>query len=122
MLETRRVLAQPQLAVDVSCVQVPVFHGIAQTVVVQGTLPLALAQAEACWERAPGLQMDEGGEADSASPVTQIRGDLGVRLARVREDIDGQGALSFWTVADNIKTGAAYNAVLLVETLLKDYL
>ena len=37
-------------------------------------------------------------------------------------DIDGQGDLSFWTVADNIKTGAAYNAVLLVEKLLKDYL
>ena len=122
MLEARRVLGQPQLAVDVSCVQVPVFHGIAQTVVVQGTLPLALAQAEACWERAPGLQMDEGGEADSASPVRQIRADLGVRIARVREDIDGQGDLSFWTVADNIKTGAAYNAVLLVEKLLKDYL
>ncbi|MCU5786347.1 aspartate-semialdehyde dehydrogenase [Alloalcanivorax marinus] len=123
MLESRRVLGQPQLVVDVSCVQVPVFHGIAQTVTVQGTLPLGLAQAEACWDRAPGLQMDEGGEdAGSASPVTQIRGDLGVRLARVREDIDGQGALSFWTVADNIKTGAAYNAVLLVEKLIKDYL
>ena len=65
---------------------------------------------------------DADDEADGASPVRQIRADLGVRIARVREDIDGQGDLSFWTVADNIKTGAAYNAVLLVEKLLKDYL
>lgn len=122
MLEARRVLGQPQLAVDVSCVQVPVFHGLSQTVVVQGTMPITLAQAEACWQDAPGLQMDADDEADGASPVRQIRADLGVRIARVREDIDGQGDLSFWTVADNIKTGAAYNAVLLVEKLLKDYL
>ena len=122
MLEARRVLGQPQLAVDVSCVQVPVFHGLSQTVVVQGTMPITLAQAEACWHDAPGLQMDADDEADGASPVRQIRADLGVRIARVREDIDGQGDLSFWTVADNIKTGAAYNAVLLVEKLLKDYL
>ncbi len=122
MLEARRVLGQPQLAVDVSCVQVPVFHGLSQTVVVQGTMPITLAQAEACWRDAPGLQLDADDEADGASPVRQIRADLGVRIARVREDIDGQGDLSFWTVADNIKTGAAYNAVLLVEKLLKDYL
>ncbi|QVL44445.1 MAG: aspartate-semialdehyde dehydrogenase [Alcanivorax sp.] len=122
MLEARRVLGQPQLALDVSCVQVPVFHGLSQTVVVQGTMPITLAQAEACWQDAPGLQMDADDEADGASPVRQIRADLGVRIARVREDIDGQGDLSFWTVADNIKTGAAYNAVLLVEKLLKDYL
>jgi len=122
MLEARRVLGQPQLAVDVSCVQVPVFHGLSQTVVVQGTMPITLAQAESCWRDAPGLQLDADDEADGASPVRQIRADLGVRIARVREDIDGQGDLSFWTVADNIKTGAAYNAVLLVEKLLKDYL
>lgn len=122
MLEARRVLGQPQLALDVSCVQVPVFHGLSQTVVVQGTMPITLAQAEACWRDAPGLQLDADDEADGASPVRQIRADLGVRIARVREDIDGQGDLSFWTVADNIKTGAAYNAVLLVEKLLKDYL
>lgn len=122
MLEARRVLGQPHLAVDVSCVQVPVFHGLSQTVVVQGTVPITLAQAEACWRDAPGLQLDADDEADGASPVRQIRADLGVRIARVREDIDGQGDLSFWTVADNIKTGAAYNAVLLVEKLLKDYL
>jgi len=122
MLESRRVLGQPHLAVDVSCVQVPVFHGLSQTVVVQGTVPITLAQAEACWREAPGLQLDADDEADGASPVRQIRADLGVRIARVREDIDGQGDLSFWTVADNIKTGAAYNAVLLVEKLLKDYL
>ena len=122
MLEARRVLGQPQLAVDVSCVQVPVFHGLSQTVVVQGTMPITLAQAEACWRDAPGLQLDADDEADGASPVRQIRADLGVRIARVREDIDGQGDLSFWTVADNIKTGAAYNAVKVVEKLLKDYL
>lgn len=122
MLESRRVLGRPELAVDATCVQVPVFHGLAQSVVVEGPLPLTLAQAEGCWDAAPGLVMDEGGEGDAASPVKQIRGEPRVRIARVREDVDGQGTLRFWTVADNIKTGAALNAVLLVEKLLKDYL
>ncbi|ASK34005.1 aspartate-semialdehyde dehydrogenase [Alloalcanivorax mobilis] len=122
MLETRRVLGQPDLAVDVTCVQVPVFHGLSQSVRVQGTLPVTLAQAEACWDHAPGVHMDNGAEGDGASPVKQILDTLTVRIARVREDIDGQGSLSFWTVADNIKTGAAHNGVLLVEALIKDYL
>ena len=122
MLESRRVLGQPQLAVDATCVQVPVFHGLAQSVSVQGLLPITLAQAEACWEAAPGLRMDEGGDTDSASPARHIHGEPHVRIARVREDLDGLGMLHFWTVADNIKVGAALNAVLLVEKLLKDHL
>lgn len=122
MLELRRVLGQATLAVDVSCVQVPVFHGLSQSVAVQGALPIALAQAEMCWEGAPGVAMDEGGEGDHASPVKQLLNPPSVRIARVREDIDGQGVLRFWTVADNVKTGAGRNAALLVEALIKDYL
>ncbi|AFT70907.1 Semialdehyde dehydrogenase, NAD binding domain protein [Alloalcanivorax dieselolei B5] len=118
MLEARRVLGRPDLAVDVSCVQVPVFHGLSQVVVVRGSLPIGLAQAQACWDEAPGLAQDDGGEGDGASPVRQVKEEPLVRLARAREDVDGQGELSFWTVADNIKAGAARNAVLLVEQLL----
>src|SRR5699024_6808133 len=58
MLESRRVLGQPQLTVDATCVQVPVFHGLAQTVIVEGRVPITLAQAQACWEAVPGLRMD----------------------------------------------------------------
>lgn len=122
MLETRRVLGLPALMIDAACVQVPVFHGLSQSVMVQGALPIGLAQAQECWDSAPGVAMDDGGDGDGASPVKQILNPAAVRIARVREDVDGQGTLSFWTVADNVKTGAARNAALLVEALIKDYL
>lgn len=56
------------------------------------------------------------------SPVAMVEGEPRVRLSRIREDMEGTGAISYFSVADNVRWGAALNAVKIVEKLLKDYL
>jgi aspartate-semialdehyde dehydrogenase len=122
MLETRRVLADQPLSVQVTTVRVPVFYGHGQSVSVRSIQPLAMAQALSVWEGQNDLDVLENDDPQAMSPVASVEGEPRLRISRTREDMEGSGGLSYFSVADNVRWGAALNAVKVVEKLLKDYL
>lgn len=122
ILEARRVLAGQPLSVQVTMVRVPVFYGHGQSVTLRAIQPLSAGQAMSVWEGQEGLSIQENDDPQAMSPVAMVEGDPEVRVARIREDMEGTGAISYFSVADNVRWGAALNAVKIVEKLLKDYL
>lgn len=122
ILEARRVLAGQPLSVQVTTVRVPVFYGHGQSVTLRAIQPLSAGQAMSAWEGQEGLSIQENDDPQAMSPVAMVEGDPEVRVARIREDMEGTGAISYFSVADNVRWGAALNAVKIVEKLLKDYL
>lgn len=122
MLESRRVLAGQQLQVLVTTVRVPVFYGHGQSVTVRAVQPLSAGQAVTLWEGEQDLIVQENDDPQAMSPVAMVEGQPELRISRIREDMEGTGAISYFSVADNVRWGAALNAVKIVEKLLKDYL
>ncbi len=122
VLESRRVLAGQPFAAQATMVRVPVFYGHGQSVTVRAVQPLSAGQAITVLEGQPDLDMQENEYPQAMSPVAMVEGEPTVRVSRIREDMEGTGALSYFSVADNVRWGAALNAVMIVEKLLKDYL
>jgi len=117
MRESRRILADPQLAVNASAARVPVFYGHAEAVHLETRTPLEIEHALALLRAAPGVALVEAGEA-LPTPVTHAAGADPVFVARVRRDPSHPRGIDLWVLADNIRKGAALNAVQIAETLV----
>ncbi len=120
-VETRKIL-DPDIAVMATCVRVPVFIGHAESVAVEFERPLAESEARAALKRAPGVsvvdhRLDEG----YVTPLEAVGEDL-VYVSRIRRDPTVAHGLALWVVADNLRKGAALNAVAIAEILAKEYL
>ena len=122
MLETRRILADQPLSVQVTTVRVPVFYGHGQSVSVRSIQPLAMAQALTVWEAQNDVDVLDNEDPQAMSPVASVEGEPCLRISRTREDMEGSGGLSYFSVADNVRWAGALNALKVVEKLLKDYL
>ena len=122
MLEARRVLVGQPLQVQVTTVRVPVFYGHGQSVALRAVQPLSAGQVQTLWEGQDDLMVQENDDPQAMSPVAMVEGEPELRISRIREDMEGTGAISYFSVADNVRWGAALNAVKIVEKLLKDYL
>jgi len=109
-------------AVTATVVRVPAFYGHAQSVTVRSIQGVSAGQALALWESQEGLEAVDSEDAQTLSPVASAEGEPCMRISRVREDMEASGYLSYFTVADNVRWGAALNAVEVVEKLIKDYL
>jgi len=117
-VETRKIL-DPNIAVSATCVRVPVFIGHAEAVNVEFENPIDETMALAALRRAPGVSVIDH-RADEGY-VTQIEcaGEDMVYVSRLRADPTAPNCLSFWVVADNLRKGAALNAVQIAEHLVK---
>ncbi|MDQ3522968.1 MAG: aspartate-semialdehyde dehydrogenase [Gemmatimonadota bacterium] len=113
--ETRKILDLASLPVVATCVRVPVDIGHAVQVAVETERPLEQAQAVAVLESAPGIQVAAACEAFPAPH--QAAGRDEVFVGRIRVDPDFPGVLHLWVVADNLRKGAATNAVQIAEML-----
>ena len=122
VLESRRVLAGQGVSVQVTTVRVPVFYGHGQSVTIRAVQPLSAGQVMTVWEGLDDLSVQENEDPQAMSPVAMVEGEPELRVSRIREDMEGTGAISYFSVADNVRWGAALNAVKIVEKLLKDYL
>ena len=119
--ETRKIL-DPGIAVSATCVRVPVFVGHAEAVNVEFETPVALEDARDALRNAPGVQVwDDPEEELYATPVDCV-GEFDVFVSRLREDDTVPYGLNMWVVADNLRKGAALNAVQIAETLIADYM
>ncbi len=117
MVETRKIL-DPDIKLHATCVRVPVFVGHSEAVNVEFELPATPAEARAVLRNAPGIiVMDTRDDGGYATPI-DCAGDDDVYISRIRRDPTVQHGLSFWCVSDNLRKGAALNAVQIAETLV----
>jgi aspartate-semialdehyde dehydrogenase len=121
--ETRKILGDASIQVNPTAVRVPVFYGHAEAVHIETREKITAAQARALLEKAPGVSVVDRREAGGyPTPVSDAAGKDAVCVGRIREDISHPRGLNLWVVADNIRKGAALNAVQVGEILLRDYL
>jgi aspartate-semialdehyde dehydrogenase len=114
--ETRKILGDESIAVNATVVRVPVFYGHSEAVSIETRDKLTAAQARALLEAAPGVEVvDEAVGGGYPTPVTHASGRDPVYVGRIREDLSHPRGLNLWIVSDNIRKGAALNAVQLAE-------
>ncbi len=120
--ETRKIFDLPELGVCATCVRVPVFNGHAESVLAEFTKPLSATDAAQLLREAPGVMlMNEAKDAGYPTPVDADGSDA-TFVGRLRDDPSAASSLTFWCVADNLRKGAATNAVQIAELLARDYL
>ncbi|WP_291296711.1 aspartate-semialdehyde dehydrogenase [Elioraea sp.] len=115
--ETKKIL-DPDIAVMATCVRVPVFVGHAEAVHVEFESPISVAEAMAALRKAPGVAVVD--RREDGGYITQIEaaGEDDVFVSRMRKDLTVPNGLAFWCVSDNLRKGAALNAVQIAETLI----
>jgi aspartate-semialdehyde dehydrogenase len=109
--ETRKILELPDLPFSATCARVPVLVGHSQAIWVEPEEPLTPAQAREVLARAPSVRLAERPTAQDAAGGDEVL------VGRIREDRAG-GGLVLWGVCDNLRKGAALNAVQIAELLL----
>ena len=121
--ETRKILEDDTIMVNPTAVRVPVLYGHSEAIHVELKEPLTADQARKLLSKAPGVKViDDPAKLKYPTPIQQGAGNDEVFVGRIRQDISHPCGLNMWVVADNIRKGAATNAVQIAEILLKDYL
>ena len=120
--ETRKILADDTLRVSATAVRVPVFFGHSEAVTVELKRPVAVDEALELFRAARGvIVMSQDRAGGYPTPGVDATRSDAVFVGRVREDISHEQGLNFWVVADNVRKGAALNAVQIAELLIRDY-
>jgi aspartate-semialdehyde dehydrogenase len=115
--ETRKILGDPSIAVSATCVRVPVVTGHSEAVNVQTRDPLTPERARELLRGAPGVTVVDDPDAALYPMAVVAAGQDDVFVGRIRRDPGHARALDMWIVADNLRKGAATNAVQLAELL-----
>jgi aspartate-semialdehyde dehydrogenase len=117
VFETRKILGDEEIGISVTCARVPVAYGHSESVNVQTRDPLSAAECRALLEAAPGLVVVDDPSRHEHPSARAAAGRDEVFVGRIREDDSHPSALNLWVVADNLRKGAATNAVQLAELL-----
>jgi aspartate-semialdehyde dehydrogenase len=119
--ETRKILGDDSIQVNPTAVRVPVFYGHSEAVAIETRDKITAAEARALLEAAPGIEVvDDRAPGGYPTPVTHASGTDAVYVGRIREDISHPRGLNLWIVSDNIRKGAALNAVQVAELVAKN--
>jgi aspartate-semialdehyde dehydrogenase len=119
--ETKKIM-DPKIKVTATCVRVPVFISHSIAVNVEFEKPLTAAEARAALKKAPGVIVVDHHHEDGFVTPVETAGEDAVYVSRIREDSTLDSGLNLWIVADNLRKGAALNAIQIAETLIKDHL
>jgi aspartate-semialdehyde dehydrogenase len=117
--ETRKILGDPDIRVSATCVRVPVLHGHSEAVNVQTRDELSPQRARELLAAAPGVTVLDDPDAALYPLAIDAAGSDEVFVGRIRRDSGHERALDMWIVSDNLRKGAATNAVQLAELLLE---
>ncbi len=121
MAETKKIL-DPSIKICANCVRVPVFIGHSEMINVEFEGEMTPRQAMKLWQKAPGVTViDLDSDLEYVTPA-EIAGEDDVYVSRVREDVSVENGLNFWCVSDNLRKGAALNAIQIAEVLTKNYM
>ncbi len=114
--ETQKILADDSILVNPTAVRVPVFYGHAEAVAIETREKIGADEARALLATSPGVEVvDERRAGGYPTPVTHASGQDAVFVGRIREDLSHPRGLNLWIVSDNIRKGAALNAVQIAE-------
>jgi len=119
--ETRKVLGDPSLALQVTAVRVPVFFGSAMSVLVETKEPLDAAAANEMLRAARGIMLHDA-PGDPYPTPAEVVGSEATHVGRIRDDPSSPQGIVLWVAFDNIRKGAALNAVETAEILVREYL
>jgi aspartate-semialdehyde dehydrogenase len=121
VVETKKIL-DPAIKVHATCVRVPVFIGHAEAINLEFDSPISEQQAREALAAAPGVVVvDHRADEGYVTPQESV-GEDAVYVSRIRSDPTIENGLSLWVVADNLRKGAALNAVQIAEHLIGGYL
>ncbi len=119
VVETKKIL-DPAIEVTATCVRVPVFVGHSEAVNVEFEEPISVEEARAALEEAEGVVVLDRREPGGYATPLEVVGEYGVYVSRIRRDPTVPHGLNLWVVADNLRKGAALNAVQIAECLIED--
>jgi len=120
--ETRKIFAEPNLPVTATTVRVPVFCSHSESVNVETEKKLSAQGAKDILRDAPGVLLVDEPENNLYPMAIDATGKDATYVGRIREDDSIANGLNLWVVADNLRKGAALNAVQIAEILIRDYL
>ena len=117
MAETKKIL-DPKIKLTATCVRVPVFIGHSESVNIEFEKPITADEAREILREAPGVLVIDKHEAGGYITPHEAAGEDATYISRIREDATVENGLAFWCVADNLRKGAALNAVQIAEALI----
>ncbi|GLT14160.1 aspartate-semialdehyde dehydrogenase [Vibrio algivorus] len=117
--ETQKIFNDPSIQINPTCVRVPVFYGHAESLHIETQTPIDAEQVMDMLEQMEGVEVFRG--IDYPTQVRDAGGKDTVMVGRVRNDISHHSGINMWVVADNVRKGAATNAVQIAEVLIRDY-
>ncbi|WP_174273861.1 aspartate-semialdehyde dehydrogenase [Sphingomonas bacterium] len=121
VVETKKILG-PRIKVSATCVRVPVFVGHSEAINIEFVDEISAAKAKSLLREAPGVMLvDKHEDGGYVTPIECV-GEYATYVSRVREDPTVDSGLSLWCVSDNLRKGAALNAVQIAELLGRRHL
>jgi aspartate-semialdehyde dehydrogenase len=117
--ETHKIMGDDTIQVCPTCVRVPVTNCHSESILVETERKLTAAQARELFAKAPGVKVLDDLAAGVYPMPKQCSGSDDVFVGRIREDISSPNGISFWCVSDNLRKGAATNAVQIAELLMR---
>ena len=119
--ETKKIL-DPKVKVTATCVRVPVFVGHSEAINIEFENEITAEQAKDILREAPGIMLIDKHEDGGYITPVEAAGDYATYISRVREDSTVDNGLTIWCVSDNLRKGAALNAVQIAELLGRKHL
>ena len=121
--ETRKILGDSTIAVNPTCVRVPVFFGHSEALHVETRTKISAAEVRELLSKAAGITVvDRHEDGGYPTAVTEGANEDAVFVGRIREDISHPRGINLWVVSDNVRKGAALNSVQIAELLVKSHL
>ncbi len=117
--ETRKIMRAPEMAISATCVWTPVFISHSQAVHVEFTRSISADEARRILSVSPGVRLIDDTSVSLYPQPWAVAGTNECYVGRVRQDTSHKNGLAMWTVADNIRKGAALNAVQIAEEMIK---
>jgi aspartate-semialdehyde dehydrogenase len=120
--ETRKILEDDTIGVTATTVRVPVFFGHSEAVNVETKDPVSAAEVRALLENSPGIQVVDDPQQNLYPLATDAAGKDITLVGRIRDDESIANGINMWVVSDNVRKGAATNAVQIAQVLASEYL
>jgi aspartate-semialdehyde dehydrogenase len=117
MVETKKIL-DPKIKLTATCVRVPVFIGHSESVNIECEKPISVSEATELLRSAPGILVIDKHEPGGYITPHEASGEDATYISRIREDATVENGLAFWCVSDNLRKGAALNAIQIAECLI----
>ena len=119
--ETHKILGDTTIAVNPTCVRVPVFFGHSESINIETRMPYDFEHVKQLLKDAPGVELIDD-EGDYPTAVSDASGNDTVYIGRLRADISHPHGLNMWVVSDNTRKGAATNSIQIAEELIANYM